>query len=560
MFTVFNAAALRPLPYRESAKLLWMTQILKKNSTDEVTLTEHFLEWRRQNQAFVDLAGYNYQVRNLPGGDRPIQLQTAKASASLLPLLGIQPILGRNFLKQEDYKGHDRVALLGNSLWRDRFGGDAKVIGRTITLDGNLFTVVGVLPPDFMFPGPDQVQVITPLGKDEAAELQHKVGSVIRNVLGRLKPRVTLEQARSDLTVIQSRLPVPPFRPTITLKILPLRTYLFGNVRMASLVLVATAGFLMLIACANVSNLLTARWMKRDRELAIRSALGGSRARLVCQVLAESALLGLIGCSAGIALAYWARGALLVFSPYHLFALRTLPFDDRVLGFAVSLGFLTTLLFGITPAFRVTNGRLAEVIKVGEATSVGGRGSQRVLSAIAAAEIATTLVLSTGAGLMLQSFWRLRYANLGFHPDGLLAATLSLTGPVYGDPVRRSGFIQDLLERARSLPASNSPPSLELVKFRPEIFTQRIRSLSQDVISRSAALGLLPGIPWSARITSPLSESLFWEADYSKLPMGRRRPRSSSSIDPSSAAISTLEIRSGRVSVWEATMRPGEPS
>jgi putative ABC transport system permease protein len=452
MFTVFNAVALRPLPYRDSVKLLWITQILKKNSTDEVTLTEHYLGWRRQNQTFVDLAGYNYQVRNLTGGDRPIQLQTAKASASLLPLLGIQPILGRNFLKQEDYEGRDRVALLGNSLWRDRFGGDTKVIGRTITLDGTLFTVVGVLPPDFMFPGPDQVQVITPLGKDEAAELQHKVGSVIRNVLGRLKPGVTLEQARSDLTVIQSRLSIPTFRPTITLKILPLRTYLFGNVRTASLVLVAAAGFLMLIACANVANLLMARWIKRDRELAIRSALGGTRTRLFCQVLAESMLLGLLGSAAGIAFAFWARRAIFALTPYHLFARSTLPIDGRVLGFAFGLGLLTTLLFGTIPALRVSNLNLAQAIKVGEATSTGGRGSLRVLSAIVAAEFAITLVLSTGAGLMLRSFWRLRYTNLGFHPNALVAATFSLTSATYSDPVRRSRFSQDLLGRARALP------------------------------------------------------------------------------------------------------------
>ena len=452
IFTVLNAVALRPLPYADADRLLWMTQILKKNSTDEVTLTEHFLEWRLQNQTFTDLAGYNYQTRNLTGRDEPRQLLTAKASASLLPLLGIQPVLGRNFLKQEDYKGRDQVALLGNALWQQQFGGNPKIIGQTITLDDTPFTIVGVLPPDFVFPGSDQVQLITPLGKDEAAELQHKVGSIVHTVIGRLKPGVTLEQARADLTVIQSRLPVPPFRPTITLKMLTLRAYLFGNVKLASLVLFAATGFLLLIACANVSNLLMARWMQRDRELAIRSALGGSRTRLVCQLLTESALLGVLACAAGIALAFWARRALFVLSPYHLSGLRNLPFDGRVLGFAVALGMLTTLLFGLIPAFRATKVRLAQAIKVGEVTVVGGRGSLRILSMIAAAEIATTLVLSTGAGLMLQSFWKLRYMNLGFQPDRLVVATLNLAGDAYRDQARQSAFIQELLERAQSLP------------------------------------------------------------------------------------------------------------
>ncbi len=452
IFTVLNAVALRPLPYADADRLLWMTQILKKNSTDEVTLTAHFLEWRRQNQTLTDLAGYNYQTRNLTGLDEPMQLLTAKASASLLPLLGVQPVLGRNFLKQEDYKGRDQVVLLGSALWQQRFGGNPKILGRTITLDGSPYVIVGVHPPDFVFPGPDQVQLITPLGKDEVAELQYKVGSIIFNVIGRLKPGVTLEQARADLAVIQSRLPVPPFRPTITLRMLTLRAYLFGNVKMASLVLFAAAGFLLMIACANVSNLLMARWMQRDRELAIRSALGGSRSRLVCQLLAESALLGALACAAGIALAFWARRALFALSPYHLSVLRNLPFDGRVLGFAVALGMLTTLLFGLIPAFRATKVRLAEAIKVGEATVIGGRGSLRILSLIAAAEIATTLVLSTGAGLMLQSFWKLRYMNLGFQPDRLVVATLNLSGPANRDRARQSAFIQELLERAQSLP------------------------------------------------------------------------------------------------------------
>jgi len=452
IFTILNAVTLRPLPYADANRLVWMTQILKKNSTDEVTLTGYFLEWRRQNQTFIDLGGYNYQTRNLTGRDEPMELLTAKASASLLPILGVQPVLGRNFLKQEDYKGRDQVALLTSSLWREQFAGSPKILGQTIILDGSPYTIVGVLPPDFVFPGPDQVQLITPLGKDEAAELEHRVGSIVRNVIGRLKPGATVEQARADLTVIQSRLPVPPFRPTITLKMMTLRAYLFGNVKMASVVLFAAAGFLLLIACANVSNLFMARWMQRDRELAIRSALGGSRTRLIRQLLTESALLGVLACSVGVALAFWARRALVALSPYHFSGMENLPLDGRVLGFALALGMVTTLLFGLLPAIRATNVRLGQAIKVGEATVVGGRGSLRILSTIAAAEIATTLVLSTGAGLMLQSFWKLRYRNLGFQPDRLVVATLNLHGSAYRDRARQLAFMQELLERSQGLP------------------------------------------------------------------------------------------------------------
>ena len=451
IFTVLNAVALRPLPYPEADRLVWMTQVLKKNSTDEVTLTPHFLEWRRQNQTLTDLAGYNFQTRNLTGIDEPLEVPSAKASASLLPILGVQPVLGRNFFKQEDYKGRDQVALLGYGLWQRQFAANSKIIGQPITLDGSPFVVVGVLPPDFVFPGAGQVQLITPLGKDEAAELEYKVGSIIRNVVGRLKPGVTLEQARAELTVIQSRLPVPPFRPEISLKILRLRTYLFGDVTVTGTLLLAAAGFLLLISCANVSNLLLARWMQRDRELAIRSALGGSRARLLSQLLAESGVLGFLGCAGGAALAFFARRPLLALSADHLPGLRTLPFDARVVGFAVLLGMLTTLLFGLLPAFRATKAGVMVSVKAGGGVG-GGRSSLRLLSAIAAAEIATTLVLSAGAGLMLQSFWKMRYRNLGFRPDRLVTARLSLSGPAYRDRDRRSAFLQGLLERSGDLP------------------------------------------------------------------------------------------------------------
>lgn len=445
VFSVLNAVALRPLPYPEPGKLVWMTEVLKKNSTDELTITAHFLEWRRQTQTFTGLAGYNYQTRNLTGIAEPMELETARASATLLPLLGVRPALGRNFLQQEDYKGRDHVALLGHALWQQGFGADPNIVGKAVTLDGNAVVVVGVLPSDFVFPGRGQVQLITPLGKDEAAELQdNKSASLILNVIGRLKVGATLEQARAELTVIQGRMPMLPFRPTITLKMMPLRTFLFGDVAAAAWVLLAAAAFLLLIACANVSNLLLARWMQRNRELAIRSALGASRTRLVCQLLSESALLAVLACAAGIALAYLMRRPLLALTPASVSRLGALTFDARVLVFAVVLGCCTTLLFGLLPAFRST--RI-------EGNSIGGRGSLRMLSWIAAAEIATTLMLSTGAGLMLQSFWKLRYENLGFHPNHLVAATLTLSGAPYRDaPARQAEFVQRLLERAQNLP------------------------------------------------------------------------------------------------------------
>lgn len=446
IFSLLNAVTLRPLPYSDPDRLVWMTQILKwnGNGTDEITITPDFLEWRRQNHAFTDLAGYNYVTRNLTGLAEPVE---------------VQPFLGRNFLKQEDYKGHDQVAILAYEMWQSKFGGDRHVIGRPITLDSQQFTIIGVLPRDFVFPGSNPVQIITPLAKDENAELHHNPNgpvTLVQNVIGRLRRGVTREQAIADLTVIQSNLPQMAFHPTITIKMLPLREHLFGSAKTASFLLIDAAGFLLLIASANVSNLLLVRLMQRDRELAIRTVMGGSRRRIVSQLLTEGALLGVFGCGIGLLLAFWIRRPLFTLSPYRLAGFENLPFDGRVLLFAIALSFVTTLLFALMPAFRATEIRVAEAMKAGQASIAGGRGSLRLLSLITAAEIATIFVLSTGAGLMLESFWRMRYTNLGFQPDRLIAATLQLSGLHYRQRPRQLAFIHELLSQAQALPGVES--------------------------------------------------------------------------------------------------------
>jgi putative ABC transport system permease protein len=449
IFSVLNAVALRPLPYADPDRLVWMTQLLHGSSTDEVTLTPHFLEWRRQNQTFEGLAAYNYQTRNLTGLDQPMEVHTARVSAVLLPLLGMQPAIGRNFTSQEDSKGAEAVAILSDALWHSQFSADPKIAGRPVMLDGQQFRIIGVLPRGFVFPGVDGIDLVTPLAKDEAAELAFRDVTIIRNVVGRLKPGVTRELANADLMVIQSRLPHPPWITSISIQMLALRDYLYGNAKTASLVLLAAAGFLLWIACANVSNLLLARLTERDREFAIRRVLGGSRARLIAQLMTESALLSFLACGAGVGLAWLLRGAILKFSPYQLAGVDDLPFDLRVLAFAVACGMATMILFGLLPAFRATDIRLAELVKAGEAAVIGGRGSLRILSSVAALEIATLLVLSTGAGVMLKSFWKMRYQNLGFAPDHLIAATLTLPGQRGS---RQIDFLDQLLERAQHLP------------------------------------------------------------------------------------------------------------
>ena len=210
IFSVLNAVALRPLPYSDPDRLVWMTQLLHGSSTDEVTFTPHFLEWRRQNHTFEGLAAYNYQTRNLSGLNQPMEVHTARVSALLLPLLRIQPAIGRNFTASEDSKGAEPVAILSDALWRSQFSADPKIAGRPAMLDGQPFRIIGVLPRGFVFPGVDGIDILTPLAKDEAAELAFRDVTIIRNVVGRLKPGVTRELANADLMVIQRRLPHPP--------------------------------------------------------------------------------------------------------------------------------------------------------------------------------------------------------------------------------------------------------------------------------------------------------------------------------------------------------------
>jgi putative ABC transport system permease protein len=449
IFTVVNAVALRPLPYNDPGRLVWMTELLHGSSTDDVTLTPHFLEWRRQTKAFESMAGYQYTTRNLTGLDQPMEVRTARISAALLPMIAVAPAIGRNFTVKEDSKGNEHVAILGDALWRAKFAADPNIAGRSVMLDGAQHIIVGVMPRGFVFPGVDGIDLLTPLGKDEAAELAYRDGgfSAMRNVVGRLNPGVTLDQATAELDVINSRLPHPPWSLRITIDMQPLRDHLYGNAKSAGWILLAAAGFLLWIACANVSNLLLARLTQRDREFAIRTILGGSRGRLMAQLLTESALLSVLGCGAGIAIAWWLRAPILALSPYKLTGLEDLPFDWHVLVFALACGVGTMILFGLIPAFRATESRMASSIKAGEAAVIGGRGSVRILSAIAALEIATLLVLATGAGLMLKSFWKMRYQNLGIASEHLIAATL-----VHQAGSSGNSFVDRLLERAKNLP------------------------------------------------------------------------------------------------------------
>ncbi len=454
LFTILNAVALRPLPYPHPQQLVWITQVLKANSTDEVTFTADFLDWRAGNRTFQGMAAYNEYTRSLTGIAEPTQVQTVKASSALLPLLGISPLLGRNLPESADSAGHEHAALLSYTLWRTRFVSDPSIAGKPILLDGEQYIVTGVLPARFQFPGPEQVDIITGLGKNVAGELARdgKVFTIVRNIIGRLKPGVTKEGARQDLTAIQAHLPVPPWSPAITIKLIPLRDHLFGDAKVTSVVLLAGSLLFLLIASANVGSLALVRLMQRDRELAIRRVLGAARRRVIAQILIESSLLAFLACAPGVLIALGIRRLLVVFGPYRMGIYNDLSIDWRVAAFAGILLIATIFVFGVLPALRMSDFHLGRAMAAGQTSLTGKRHNLRLLSLVGAAEIAIVIALSSSAALMLKSFWNMRYKELGFASQHEMAATINLSSSRYNDKQREFSFIRQLLERTAALP------------------------------------------------------------------------------------------------------------
>ena len=452
VFSVVDAVLLRPLAYLESNRLVEVVEIFTRNTADEVTLTPDFLDWRAQNHVFSGMAGFTDFSRTLTGLAEPLQLRTVKASADLLSILKVQPFLGRNFLSSEDRAGHDQVAILSYGLWEHSFGGKRDIIGRSITLDDKPLTVVGVLPRDFRFPT-EAIDLMTPLAKNEEEEMKRGTGmTIIRHVIARLKPGVSLAQARAEMEVIESRLPRPSINMQLSVHVVPLQEYLVGNARTTLVTLLCAVGFLLLMACANVANLLLSRLVSRQREIAVRAALGASRARLAGQLLVESLTLGLLGCAGGLILAFWTRGFLERVITGSVTGFERLPMDLRVLAFAVAAALASTLIFGLAPALVGMEASIASALNSDGRSFTGGARRQFWLNGLASAQMAIAIVLLTGGGLMLQSFWKMRYRDLGFQPDHLLSAEFNLSRSRYPAGPRQIAFLNQLLEKARGLP------------------------------------------------------------------------------------------------------------
>ncbi len=470
IFSVVNTVLLRPLPFAEADRLVmvWDTHPLgRKLGYDYIPSSNgSFAEFQEQGETFEQLAALDFWTVNLTGRNEPERIEGTQVSPSLFPLLRAQPMLGRAFTPEEEKQGAARVVIMSHGLWQRRFGGDANILGQAVTLDGEQYEVVGVMPPNFTFPQNSGLPAYFPFALKTdlwtprvlTEEERQNRGSHHIAVIGRLKPGSTLQQAQAELTTIARRLEqqYPDDLKDFGATVLPLREQVIGKSRVAILVLLCVVAFVLLIACANVANLLLARAAARQKEVAIRTALGASRGRVIRQLLTESVLLAFIGGALGVLLAMWGVDLLIALSPGDIPRTGEIGIDGRVLGFTFGVSLLTGLIFGLAPALQASKQDLHEALKEGGRGGTTGPRRARVRSALIVSEVALALVLLVGAGLLVRSFFKLRNVSPGFDPENVLTLNVPLPGTRYKEGARTSAFYQRLIERVKALPGVES--------------------------------------------------------------------------------------------------------
>jgi putative ABC transport system permease protein len=469
IFSVVNAVLLRPLPFPDPERLLVVWQTSQQGEYSQLSFTyPNYDELRKQCQVCEDVGAWNSYTSTrfaLTGGAQPEQAQYAIVSASLFSVLGVKPALGRAFLPEEDQPGAARVAIISYDLWQRRWAGNPKLIGQAVAFDGQSYIVVGVMPPGFVFPRfPRDAEIWTPLSGDPNQGRRFSPGTRYLNVMARLKAGATLAQAEAEMDIIARRMERqdPQFNRGLGLSPTPLHRQLTGHLRLALFTLLGAVGFVMLIACANVANLLLARAASRRQEIAMRLALGASRWRLARQLLTESLLLASLGGAAGLLLAAWGVDALSII-PYNA-ASYYVPYsvthdqitlDGRVLGFTFALSMLAGVIFGLAPALQSSRPDVNVTLKGPGASSFSGGDGGRwrhTRGLLVSAEVALSLMLLVGAGLMIKSFAHLQDVDPGFEPERVLTADISLPRAKYPDGQKIAAFHDQALARLASLP------------------------------------------------------------------------------------------------------------
>jgi putative ABC transport system permease protein len=464
IFSVVNGVLLRPLAFRDAGDLVVVLQKSLRSGADHMPVAPaSYTDIKQQNRSFASIGAAEVTGGSLTGDGQPEQITGLRMTASVFDVLGMPPLVGRTFREDEEETGRHRVVVLTHQLWQRRFGADPSIVGKAVNLSGEPFQVIGVMPPEFRFPPfwNTRAEMYVPLAF--SPERKASRGGNSLRLFARLRPGVPLDKARADVETIAAGLAAdyPNSNTNVGMSVTPLHEMVVGKVRNALLILLASVGFVLLIACANVANLLLARSIARQKEIAVRAALGAGRLRIVRQLLTESVLLATIAGAAGIALAAWGIELIqMAFADTRLQNVQSLPrlqdvqIDSSVLFFALAVSIFTGILFGLAPALQTSRHDANETLKE---NSRGLHGSANALRrTLVAGEVACTVMLLIGAGLLLRSFWNILQIDPGFRSENLLTAHVNVSGTSVSPENRQVQFYRTVLERAASLPGVTS--------------------------------------------------------------------------------------------------------
>jgi putative ABC transport system permease protein len=512
IFSVVNQLMLQPLPYPEAEQIMHIWHTPPQESFPGMSQFSvspaNYIDWKSQSETFERMAAYQGGGFSLSSDDAPVPVIGAAVSSDFFSVLRTNPGLGRTFVPEEEQLGRNQVVVLGYGLWQRAYGGDPNLVGQTLTLESQKFTVIGIMPQGFQFP--QEAELWVPLAWDEnerQTRVIHDYG-----VIGRLKPEVSVAKAQAEMSTISSRLEeqYPEANRGWGALVIPLQEDLIGDLRTALLVLFSAVGFVLLIACANVANLMLARGANRQKELAIRIALGAARGRIVRQLLTESLLLAAIGGFIGLLLASWGSGLLVQLSSGNLPIPGEIGIDKWALGFTLAVSFGAGIVAGIAPAFQLSASDTSETLKQGTGRTGGSATKQRTRKALVISEVVLSLVLLIGAGLMIRSFWKLQQVDPGFNTANTLTMTVGLPITKYPEAHQHTAFFDRVLEQVSALPgvvSAGATTTLPLsgrgstqpftIAGRPEVTvaeqpTARVRYISPDYF-RAMGIGLRQG-------------------------------------------------------------------
>lgn len=476
IFSVVNAVLLRQLAFKSPEQLLMVWEKNVGKGGEIPSSFPNFLDIKSAAEPVADVGAFTDATFNLTGGDQPDRVIGLRVSSGLFQLVGVEPLKGRTFSPDEDKPGTGNVLVLSYGLWQRRFGGNPNIVGQPVQLDGQSYNVIGIMPPDFKFPPSftatiassqftmPNAELWVPLTTD-ALPMERGLANLF--MVGRLKPGINIERAQAEMNVIANRLETEYIAQNkgMGIHLTPLSTQVTGDIRLALIILVGAVGFVLLIACANVANLLLVKAAQRQKEIAIRTALGARRIDVIRQLLTESLVLGLLGGLPGLLLAALGIRLLVAFTPVNVPHLKDVGLDFRVLLFTLLISIITPIIFGLVPALQASRPDLTETLKEGGRSSSGGARINRVSSLLVVSEVALALVLLVASGLMIKSLLRLQHVNPGFNPDSVITLELALPQSRYPEKFQQLAFQQQLLKRIGELPGVRTVGTVDNLPF-----------------------------------------------------------------------------------------------